>query len=106
MLLCVAATVVEGELLSIKLCGLFELIATRLPLGKVVVYDAFCPHLGAHLATGGALVDECDRQVRQLRFDVMQLVTERIQCIKCPFHGWTFDLKDGACSKVPYTTGN
>ena len=44
-----------------------------------VVMDSFCPHLGANLAAGG-IVDN--------------------GCLRCPFHGWTFD-KSGCVVNVP-----
>ena len=52
-----------------------ELIARRDAGGAVRVYDAFCPHQGAHLGFGG--------------------VVER-DCLRCPFHGFYFDA-DGRC---------
>jgi hypothetical protein len=44
------------------------------------VLDAYCPHLGAHLAEGGRVVGES---------------------IRCPFHGWQWDA-DGSCAAIPY----
>ncbi|KAL0858535.1 hypothetical protein ABMA27_012390 [Loxostege sticticalis] len=41
--------------------------------------DAYCPHLGANLAIGGAVQGNC---------------------IECPFHKWTFGA-DGVCKSVP-----
>ncbi|XP_028173674.1 cholesterol 7-desaturase-like, partial [Ostrinia furnacalis] len=41
--------------------------------------DAYCPHLGANLAIGGAVTGNC---------------------IQCPFHKWTFG-PDGVCKSVP-----
>lgn len=49
--------------------------------GKVRVVDAYCPHLGAHLAQGGKVVDNC---------------------IQCPFHLWSFDGDSGKCTDIPY----
>ena len=47
---------------------------------RAVVLDAYCPHLGAHLAYGGKVVGDC---------------------IDCPFHGWRFN-RDGKCTVIPY----
>jgi nitrite reductase/ring-hydroxylating ferredoxin subunit len=44
------------------------------------VFDAYCPHLGAHLGVGGRVEDGC---------------------LVCPFHEWTFDA-DGANVAIPY----
>ena len=47
--------------------------------GTARVFDAHCPHLGAHLGVGGRVCGDG---------------------IACPFHGWRFD-GDGALVKVP-----
>jgi nitrite reductase/ring-hydroxylating ferredoxin subunit len=56
-----------------------ELVAFRDAGGAPVVLDAHCPHLGAHLGVGGAVVDG------ELR---------------CPFHHWCFDGR-GRCTAAP-----
>ncbi len=58
-----------------------ELVAARTESGAVVVFDAYCPHLGAHLGHGGRVEGER---------------------IRCPFHGWCFD-REGACVEIPYS---
>ncbi|HCS26343.1 MAG TPA: hypothetical protein DIW43_02750 [Spongiibacteraceae bacterium] len=51
--------------------------------GKAVILDAYCPHLGAHLAgTGSRVVGNT---------------------IRCPFHGWQFDCT-GSCTAIPYAS--
>ena len=52
-----------------------ELIARHDASGAVRIFDAFCPHQGAHLGFGGAI----DRD-----------------CLRCPFHGFYFDA-EGRC---------
>lgn len=52
-----------------------ELIARRDAIGAIRVYDAFCPHQGAHLGFGGAIDQDC---------------------LRCPFHGFYFDA-EGRC---------
>ncbi|KAJ1519206.1 hypothetical protein ONE63_011188 [Megalurothrips usitatus] len=49
--------------------------------GRAHVLDAYCPHLGANMAIGGAV---------------------RGDCLVCPFHEWRFDGRDGKCTAVPY----
>jgi nitrite reductase/ring-hydroxylating ferredoxin subunit len=49
--------------------------------GEWHVFDAYCPHLGAHLGVGGR-VDEAG-------------------CLVCPFHEWVFDV-DGGNVSIPY----
>jgi 3-ketosteroid 9alpha-monooxygenase subunit A len=48
--------------------------------GTVAVLDAYCAHLGAHLGHGATVGDGC---------------------IRCPFHGWEYDLA-GVCIGMPY----
>lgn len=58
-----------------------ELVIYRGENGEAAILDAYCPHLGAHLAGTGAAVVE--------------------NTLRCPFHGWRFD-SDGACVDIPY----
>lgn len=63
-----------------------DLIVTRSDDGKQVnVLEAYCPHLGAHLAIGG-LITRINNET----------------CIECPFHGWRFRTLDGQCVDIPY----
>lgn len=57
-----------------------ELVAFRGENGAVVVLDAYCPHLGAHLGYGG---------------------TVEGNTLRCPFHAWRFDAA-GQCVEIPY----
>jgi len=57
-----------------------QLVLFRDAEGAAHVLDAYCPHLGAHLAYGGVVVDNC---------------------IRCPFHAWRFNA-EGQCVEVPY----
>ena len=59
-----------------------DLVLTRGADGAPRLFDAHCPHLGAHLGVGGRLVDGT---------------------LQCPFHGWRFD-GDGRCVSAPMTT--
>eukprot|EP00439_Symbiodinium_sp_Y106_P086270 s218_g32.t1 len=78
---CNAADVANGQVKSISALGT-ELVAFRGADGKVAVLDAFCPHMGAHLGSGGQVIGNS---------------------IRCPFHGWDFD-RHGQCQRIPYTT--
>lgn len=69
----------DGAPLPLRYFGR-DLVAFRGEGGVAAVLDAHCPHLGAHLGHGGAVVDGC---------------------IRCPFHAWTFGA-DGRCVDVPY----
>jgi len=57
-----------------------DLVLYRGRDGAPRVLDAYCPHLGAHLAEGGRVVGDT---------------------LRCPFHGWRFDGA-GNCVEIPY----
>jgi nitrite reductase/ring-hydroxylating ferredoxin subunit len=58
-----------------------DLVVYRTEDGTPHVVDAYCPHLGAHLAVGGKIIDGT---------------------LACPFHGWRFDGASGSCVEIPY----
>ena len=58
-----------------------ELVAFRTEDGKASVFDAHCPHVGAHLGHGGTVIGST---------------------LQCPFHGWRFS-GDGSCAAIPYS---
>ncbi len=58
-----------------------ELVAVRDANGDARVFDAYCPHLGAHLGHGGRVENGT---------------------LHCPFHGWQFSAETGACTGIPY----
>ena len=60
-----------------------DLVLFRSGSGEAVVFDAHCPHLGAHLGVGGKVEGDS---------------------LRCPFHGWRFGAEDGSCVEVPYQT--
>lgn len=68
-----------GEVKYITICGR-HLALFRGEDSEVKCIDAHCPHLGANMAIGGQVVGNC---------------------LRCPFHGWTFDGK-GQCKSIPY----
>ncbi len=57
-----------------------DLVLFRGRSGQAIVLDAYCPHLGAHLAEGGRVMGDT---------------------IRCPFHGWRYDAS-GTCVEIPY----
>jgi nitrite reductase/ring-hydroxylating ferredoxin subunit len=69
-----------GQLTSLRYFE-SDLIATRGPSGEVHVLDAICKHLGANMAHGGRVENEC---------------------VVCPFHGWRWGL-DGQHLEIPYS---
>lgn len=68
-----------GEVRAERYAGR-ELVLFRDESGTARVFDAYCPHLGAHLGHGGTVVGET---------------------LRCPFHGWRFD-GEGSCVEIAY----
>lgn len=68
-----------GEARPIRCFGR-DLVLFRTRSGEPVLLDAYCPHLGAHLAVGGRVFGET---------------------LRCPFHGWRFDAS-GECVEIPH----
>ena len=68
-----------------------DLVLYRGASGQVYVVEAYCPHLGAHLAHNSTsyIVLE-DRQVEG-------------EDIRCPYHGWKFNGASGQCNEIPYS---
>jgi 3-ketosteroid 9alpha-monooxygenase subunit A len=67
-----------------------DLVAYRGESGRVVVLDAYCPHMKAHLGaeqTSGS----ADRRIEG-------------DSIRCPYHSWRFG-PDGRCNEIPYFDG-
>lgn len=58
-----------------------EYVLWRTKDGKISLFDAYCPHLGANLAEG----------------------VNKGNCLECPFHGWRFD-SGGTVVHIPYNT--
>ena len=67
-----------GQVKSVRALGR-EFAVWRGDDGKVHIFGAYCPHLGANLAIGGVVEDNC---------------------LKCPFHGWRFQ-PDGTARDAP-----
>jgi 3-ketosteroid 9alpha-monooxygenase subunit A len=57
-----------------------DLVCYRGESGQVYDFDAYCPHLGAHLGHGGTVIDDS---------------------IRCPFHGWRYECT-GQNIEIPY----
>jgi 3-ketosteroid 9alpha-monooxygenase subunit A len=66
-----------------------DLVLYRGNSGKVHLLDAYCPHMGAHLAVNTTSYVVRDGQ--QIEGD----------SIRCPYHAWRFG-PDGKCDDIPY----
>ncbi|PVD22374.1 hypothetical protein C0Q70_18184 [Pomacea canaliculata] len=62
--------------------GGLNLAVFRDEKGVAHALDAYCPHMGAHLAAGGRVKGDC---------------------LECPFHAWRFRGEDGKCMHIPYS---
>ena len=60
-----------------------QFVVYRTPDGVAHVADAFCPHLGAHVASHDGKMENGE--------------------IVCPFHKWRFSGETGLCQSVPYS---
>lgn len=70
-----------GKVHAMTLAGQ-EIVLFRTHSGDVSAMDAYCPHLGAHMGYGGTVDGEC---------------------IRCPFHGFRYDV-NGNCTFIPNGT--
>lgn len=69
-----------------------DVVIFRGQSGKVVMLEAYCPHMGTHLGTStGSHVVKSGMHVEGNN-------------IRCPFHGWRFGA-DGKCNHIPYFDG-
>lgn len=58
--------------------------------GRVVLLDAYCPHMRTNIACETTSFTALDGRVEG-------------DCIRCPYHGWRFGA-DGKCNEIPYST--
>jgi len=76
---CYADELAPGDVRQLHRLGR-ELVAFRDAGGTARVFDAYCPHLGAHLGVGGKVEGDS---------------------LRCPFHGWLWN-GEGHCVEIPY----
>lgn len=74
-----SAEIAPGAVKPLRYFGC-DLVAARNTAGELSIFDAHCPHMGAHLGYGGKMKDDC---------------------LSCPYHGWRFDM-DGKNTLIPY----
>eukprot|EP00600_Ochromonadales_sp_CCMP1393_P000017 CAMPEP_0174978182 /NCGR_PEP_ID=MMETSP0004_2-20121128/14045_1 /TAXON_ID=420556 /ORGANISM="Ochromonas sp., Strain CCMP1393" /LENGTH=446 /DNA_ID=CAMNT_0016229493 /DNA_START=32 /DNA_END=1372 /DNA_ORIENTATION=- len=76
---CDSGDLKDGKVLEFRALGKV-FVLWRNDEGQPVCQDAYCIHLGANLAKGGKVVNNC---------------------LECPFHKWKF-ASDGTVKEVPY----
>jgi 3-ketosteroid 9alpha-monooxygenase subunit A len=62
--------------------------------GKPILMDAYCPHMGTHLANNTTSYVFIDGHGTNIEGDA----------IRCPYHAWKFDAS-GKCVDIPYHEG-
>ena len=67
-----------------------EMVLYRGGSGRVFLVEAFCPHMGTHLAKNTSSDVVVDKE--HVEGDN----------IRCPYHGWRFG-PDGRCNDIPYS---
>lgn len=75
----VSEALAPGAIEAVRYFGQ-ELVVFRTESGQAGVFEAYCPHLGAHFGHGGRIEGER---------------------LRCPFHGWEFSAS-GECARIPY----
>jgi 3-ketosteroid 9alpha-monooxygenase subunit A len=68
-----------------------ELVLYRGQSGRVVMLDAYCPHMGTHLGRNSTSYVCRDGAIEG-------------DSIRCPYHAWRFG-PDGRCNDIPYHDG-
>lgn len=74
-----SAEIAPGAVKAMKYFGQ-DLVAFRTLDGELAIFDAHCPHMGAHLGYGGKVVGGS---------------------LACPYHGWRFNAA-GENTLIPY----
>ena len=69
-----------------------DLVIYRGQSGRVIMMDAYCPHMGTHLGKNTT------------SFVIQDKVQVEGDNIRCPYHAWRFG-PDGVCNQIPYFNG-
>lgn len=85
------ATKVTSTPLAVRFFGQDFALYRGKESGKVILLDAYCPHMGTHLAKNTTSYVVLDGQVEG-------------DSIRCPYHAWRFG-PDGKCNHIPYYDG-
>ncbi|WP_114953034.1 Rieske 2Fe-2S domain-containing protein [Sphingosinicella terrae] len=81
----------EGKPLALRFFGK-DLVLYRGESGRVVLMDAYCPHMKTHLAANSS---------SYVVHDGSHIEGDNI---RCPYHAWRFG-PDGICNEIPYFDG-
>ena len=67
-----------------------DMVLYRGDSGRLVLMDAYCPHMGTHIGQN------------ETSYVVMDNEHVDGDNIRCPYHGWQFG-PDGKCIEIPYS---
>ena len=68
-----------------------DMVLYRGDSGRLVLMDAYCPHMGTHIGQN------------ETSYVVMDNEHVDGDNIRCPYHGWQFG-PDGKCIEIPYSS--
>ena len=80
----------QNEALPLEFFGR-EFVLYRGETGRVVLLDAYCAHMGSHIAKNATSFVVMDGQIEG-------------DSIRCPYHAWRYG-PDGKCDDIPYHDG-
>jgi 3-ketosteroid 9alpha-monooxygenase subunit A len=69
-----------------------DVVLFRGASGKVIMLDAYCPHMGTHMGKN------------KTSHSVVNGHHVEADSIRCPYHGWRFGA-DGRCNEIPFYDG-
>ena len=84
-----ASSQVKDKVLPVRFFGQEFALYRGHASGKVVLLDAFCPHMGTNMARNQSSYVVRDGQIEG-------------DSIRCPYHAWRFGA-DGKCNDIPYS---
>lgn len=87
-----ASTLERGKPQAVRFFGRELVLYRGAESGKPILIDAYCPHMGTHLARNST--SYVVRDGKQIEGDT----------IRCPYHAWRFDA-EGRCIDIPYAPG-
>ena len=83
------ASEVADKPISVRFFG-EDLVLYRGESGAVYMVEAYCPHMGTHLAKN------------ETSYVVLDGEHIEGESIRCPYHAWKFG-PDGKCNEIPYS---
>ncbi|AZI38119.1 (2Fe-2S)-binding protein [Caenibius tardaugens NBRC 16725] len=87
-----ASTLEYGKPQAVRFFGRELVLYRGAESGKPILIDAYCPHMGTHLARNST--SYVVRDGKQIEGDT----------IRCPYHAWRFNA-EGRCIDIPYARG-